>query len=124
MHLPIPYNGQIERAEQVILEAARRHTTKIAELSEDSLKELERRYVVKREELEPKVYYTLTDNWIQLAVRFITEDHGIRGLKDAISRDILREFTNAGIGIASGTYQVVGFPEVKVRVMDGAEKVK
>src|SRR5581483_7267538 len=29
MHLPIPYNGPIEKAEQIILEAARRHTTKI-----------------------------------------------------------------------------------------------
>lgn len=124
MHLPIPYNGQIQRAERIILDAARRHTTKIAELSEEALKELERRYVVKREELEPKVYYTLTDNWVQLAVRFITEDHGIRGLKDAMSRDILREFNSAGIGIASGTYEIVGFPEVKVRVMDGAEKVE
>lgn len=77
---------------------------------------------MKREELEPKVYYTLTDNWVELAVRFITEDHGIRKLKDAMSREILRELNSAGIGIASGTYEIVGFPEVKVRMVGDAEK--
>jgi small-conductance mechanosensitive channel len=118
MHLPIPYNGQIQKAEEIILAAARRHTLKIAELSEDALKELERRYVVKREELEPQVYYTLTDNWVQLTVRFIAEDHGIRNLKNAMSREILTEFDKAGIGIASSTYDIVGLPEVKVRVLE------
>lgn len=122
MHLPIPYNANISQAEKIILEAARRHTTKIAELGEEALLELERRYVVKREELEPRVFYTLTDNWVQLAVRFLTQDHGIRKVKDAMGRQILQEFSAAGIGIASGTYEVVGFPEVKVRLLDGASQ--
>jgi small-conductance mechanosensitive channel len=118
MHIPIPYGGDRKKAEQIMLAAARRHTTKIGELSQEAIEELERRYVVKREELEPRVYYRLTDNWVQLSVRFVTEDHGIRKLKDAMSREILDEFENSSISIASGTYEVVGFPEVKVRLVD------
>jgi small-conductance mechanosensitive channel len=114
MHLPIPYNGNRKKAEEIILEAAHRHTTKLAELSEEALKELERRYVVKREELQPRVFYKLTDNWVELSVRFIAEDHGVRKLKDAMSRTILDEFERSGINIASGTYDIVGLPEVKV----------
>ena len=36
-----------------------------------------------------------------------------------MSREILAEFARAGISIASGTYEIVGFPEVKVRMVDG-----
>jgi hypothetical protein len=47
-------------------------------------------------------------------------------MKDAISRDILAGLDEAGIGIASGTYDIVGLPPVHV-VMDegtgGRERV-
>ena len=36
--------------------------------------------------------------------------HRIRSAKDAMSRYILEELDRAGIGIASATYDIVGFP--------------
>lgn len=116
MHVPISYTADRARAEQIILDAVRAHTSKIAELGKEAIAELERRYFVKREELEPKVYLRLTDNWIELAVRFVVEDHGIREVKNRISRDILDAFDKAKIGIASGTYEVVGMPPLRVEV--------
>jgi small-conductance mechanosensitive channel len=116
MSLPIPYNANRRTAEQILLEAARKHTVKIAELSQEALEELERRYLVRRSELEPRVYIRLTDNWVEMSLRFISEDSGVRGLKDAMSRDILDGLEAAGIGLASGTYEIVGMPEVKVRM--------
>ena len=47
-------------------------------------------------ELRPRVYYRLTDNWLELTVRFVGPDHGIRELKDAMSREILDAFDEAG----------------------------
>ena len=35
-------------------------------------------------------------------------------LKDSMSRDILRAFDAAGIGIASATYDIVGFPPLRL----------
>ncbi len=116
MKLPIPYNADRRAAEQIILEAARRHTTKIAELGEEALRELERRYFIRQSELHPRVFCLLTDNWVEMSVRFITEEHGIRDIKDRMCREILEGFDQAGISIASGTYQVVGMPELQVRV--------
>lgn len=117
MHIPIPYGADLKRAEEILLDAARRHTTQIAELSADALQDLERRYVLRREELEPRVYVHLTDNWVGLAVRFVTQDAGVRKIKDAMSREILAAFQTAGISVASGTYEVVGMPELKVRML-------
>jgi small-conductance mechanosensitive channel len=116
MHVPIPYSGDRKLAEQIMLDAVRAHTEKLQELGEDALAELERRYFVKRSELNPKCYMRLTDNWIEIAVRFIVKEHGIRGVKDQISRQLLAEFDRAGIGIASGTYEVVGMPPLKVEI--------
>ncbi|MDQ6676444.1 MAG: mechanosensitive ion channel family protein [Acidobacteriota bacterium] len=117
LHLPIQYSADRKRAEAILLEAARRNTIRIADLSEPALKELERRYAIKSAELEPTVYLRLTDNWIEMAVRFIVEDYGVREVKSQMSREILDGFEQAGIGIASGTYDIVGLPTVKVQVI-------
>ena len=122
IRLPIRYDSDRNCAEQIIREAARRHTLPLSELGVAALQELERRYTVKHEEMEPRVYFRLTDNWIEMSVRFLTEEHGIRRIKDAISREILDNFDRSNIGIASGTYQVVGMPELRVRIASDNSK--
>ena len=79
-----------------------------------SLQELQRRYLLKPAELRPKVYYRLTDNWIELTVRFLVADHGVRAVKDAMSRDILTDLEQAGIKVASATVQIVGLPTLEI----------
>ena len=51
-----------------------------------------------------------------MAVRFIVDAHEVRGVKDLMSRDILDGFDAAKIEIASGTYEIVGMPELRVRI--------
>ena len=116
MRIPVPYGSDRNRAEQILMDSARRRTTKVRELGEEPLKELEKRYVIKREDLDPKVYYRLTDNWCEMAVRFIVDAHEVRAVKDKMSRDILDGFDEEKIEIASGTYQIVGMPELRVRI--------
>ena len=118
--IPIAYDTDMKQAEQIVLDVVRRLTIKISEVGETALVELERRYVVQRSELEPRVFARLTDNWVELSVRFITRDHGVRELKDKISREMLVGFKEAGIGIASGTYQIVGMPPISVKLESAA----
>jgi hypothetical protein len=59
---------------------------------------------------------------MELAVRFLCETRDIRGLKDRINREIMREFDAAGIGIASGTYEIVGVPPIRVESITGVPK--
>jgi small-conductance mechanosensitive channel len=122
MRLPVPFSADRNRAEEILLEAAGKHTVKIAEVSEEALREMERRYVMKSSELKPTVYWRLTDNWIEMTVRFIVPVAGIRGIKSQMSRDILNAFDKAGIGIASGTYEVVGMPPIKVQIVPAEAK--
>ncbi len=117
MRLPVPYTADRQRAEAILLEAAEKYTTRIAEMGEDSLRELERRFVMKRSEMQPQVYWRLTDNWLEMTVRFLVPDNGIRPIKSAMSREILAGFDQAGIAIASSTHDVVGMPPLRVELL-------
>ena len=59
----------------------------------------------------------ITDQRVELSARFLYGTQDIRGLKDKLSRDILRDLDAAGIAIASGTYEIVGVPPIKVETM-------
>jgi hypothetical protein len=83
-------------------------------MSREAIEEMKRRYFIEEPDIGPRVYYQLTDNWLLLTVRFICKDHGIRDLKDAMSREILTEIQKAKIEVASVTFELVGTPTVKV----------
>ena len=114
MRLPIPFSADRQQAERILLEAARRHTVRTTELSAEALRELRRRYFVDSADLEPRVYWRLTDNWLELSLRFVTRERGVREIKDAMTREILAELDAAGIPIASATVELTGVPPVRV----------
>lgn len=114
--IPVQYGADRGKAESILLEAAQTHTVKITQLGSEALREMQRRYFLKLEEMGPKVYCRLTDNWLELTVRFLVEDRGMREVKDAISREVLKNFDEAGISVASQTFDVVGMPRLQAEV--------
>lgn len=114
--IPITYSADLHRAEEILLAAARKLTMPARELGEKALADLERRFFLAPSDLEPRVFVRLTDNWVELTVRFITTDHGIRDVKDSMSREILQGFNQAGIGVASSTYDIVGMPPLTIKM--------
>jgi small-conductance mechanosensitive channel len=69
MVLPIDFHADRAAAERILLDSAMRHTIRIAELGEEALREMERRYFMKREDLRPRVYWRLTEGFLELTVR-------------------------------------------------------
>jgi small-conductance mechanosensitive channel len=116
MHFPIGYGADRARAESILLDIARRHTDPIVARAEPAFTRLRERYFVAEvAQLAPRVYQRMTDNWIELSLRFLAPVHGVRTLKDAMTRDILSAFEDAKIQIASATFEIVGLPTVRVR---------
>lgn len=107
--VPIPYRADRAAAEQILLEVANTQTVQLRDVSTEALRAMRRRYFVRMEDLRPKVYHRLTDNWLELTVRFVVEVRGVRDFKDAMSREILRRLDEAGIPIASSTVEVTQF---------------
>jgi small-conductance mechanosensitive channel len=114
MHLPISFKDDRNRAEHIILESVQRHTAEIRNMAQPELDRLKAQYFIEAADIQPRVFLRITDNWVELSVRFLCSTHDVRGLKDRISRDILSGLEAAHIGIASGTYEIVGFPPVKI----------
>jgi small-conductance mechanosensitive channel len=115
MSLPISYTANRAKVEQILLEAATRHQARIDSMEKDDIQELQRRYyVINLEDFQPRVFYRMTDNWLELSVRFITEAHGVRSVKDQMAREILDAMEAAGIGLASATFELVGIPPLRI----------
>ena len=114
IRLPVSYSDDRAKAETILLEAAQRHAVQEDEIPQHHIAQLERRYGIRIGNVTPKVYWRLTDNWLELAVRFLSPDHGTREIKDAMSREILGRLDQAGIGIASATYEITGLPVLTV----------
>lgn len=114
MQLPISYKDNRTAAEKILLNAAQKETVSIEEMADPVLQTLRERFLLLPIDLAPRVYWRLTDNWVELTVRFLVKDHDIRGLKDRMSREVIGELDKAGIGIASGTYEIVGMPPLQV----------
>ena len=75
----------------------------------------EQHYHLDSVDIAPRVFWRLTDNWLEMTVRFLSKPHGTRSIKDEMGRDILAALDEAGIGIASATYDIVGLPPITLR---------
>jgi small-conductance mechanosensitive channel len=114
MHLPVPYDADRSRAERDMLDAARGHAVSLEEMGGARLDRLQRVYFINRTDLERRVYWHLTDNRLELSVRVLTHEHGVRQVGDIISREIPDGLDQAGIAAASSRYDIVGFPPVRI----------
>jgi small-conductance mechanosensitive channel len=112
--VPIAYRDDHARAEQALLAAARPHALDPRGFAPEVLHHLKERYDLALDDFAPRVYWRLTDNWLEMTVRLLVHDRGIRDVKDQMSRALLAELDKAGIGIASSTSEIVGMPVLRV----------
>lgn len=67
---------------------------------------MRRSFPIPPTDLEPRVFLRATDNWIELAARFVVPVRTARGAKDEISREVIGALQAAGIEVASATSTV------------------
>jgi small-conductance mechanosensitive channel len=102
--VPIPYGADWKLAERILLEEAERISSGTE--AQDAVRRLETRYPVPKTEVEPRVFVQMTDNWMQLAARFVIPVRQSRTLKSEMTRRVRERFDEAGLPIASTTMDV------------------
>ena len=112
--LAIAYRDDHAAVERMLLDAAHRHAADVSKMAATEMAQLERLYNMPHASMEPKVFWRMTDNWLELSVRFLVPDHGARDVKDLMARDLVPALHEAGIEIASSTIEITGFPPMKV----------
>jgi len=105
--VPVRYSSDYAAAEKALTGAARKHACTCEQLGAEEARRLEERFGIAIDEIDPRVFWRITQDWLELTVRFLGPDHGIRGIKDKMSRDILREFERQGIAIGAVRQQAV-----------------
>jgi small-conductance mechanosensitive channel len=113
IQIPVPYSADRKRAESILLEAAQSVTEKIQREAEPYKVRMNEHYHLELTSLAPRVYFKITDNWLEMSLRFIVQDRFSREVKDHVARAILRGFDEAKIAIASATIDIVGFPPMR-----------
>lgn len=102
--IPIAYRGDWHSAERIMNdEVARIAASEDAELA---IAEMVKRYPVARTEVESRVFIRATDNYLELAARFVVPVRTARWATDALTRRVLGRLEEAGIQVASETQDI------------------
>ncbi len=71
-------------------------------------------YPLKEIKVELTVYVAMTDNWIEITLRFVVDAQGRRRVKGQLYRDLLQHFqVEESIMVAPTTIEIVGFPQLE-----------
>jgi small-conductance mechanosensitive channel len=117
---PLHFHQDFAKAEEIILAAAGRHAQTAKGLGEAEVGRLEDRFGINVGEINPRVFWRVTENWLELTVRFLGPDHGVRDIKDHITREVMAGFDKAGIAIAAVRQEAVEMPK-STRAKRGAD---
>ena len=120
IHLPVPYKADHARAEHILLDAAIEATRQVCDAARPAIHAFNAKYGAAMEQPDARVYWRLTDNWLELTVRFVVPERGVRDIKDRMARQIVRALADAGIEVASTTLEITGLPPVDVRQRTGS----
>ena len=71
-------------------------------------------YPLKETKVELTVFVAMTDNWIEITLRFVVDAQGRRRVKGQLYRDLLQHFqVEESIMVAPTTIEIVGFPQLE-----------
>jgi small-conductance mechanosensitive channel len=99
--IPVAFHQDFSRAEQIMLDAANAQAQTAKRMGKEEVRRLEDRFGIDAGDIEPRVFWRITEDWLELTVRFLGPDHGIRKIKDQMTRDIIAGFEKANILIAA-----------------------
>jgi small-conductance mechanosensitive channel len=82
--------------------------------AERAIATMAQRYPVPLAEVEPRVFVRATDNWMELAARFVVPVRTARSVKSDLTKRVRDRFDEAGVEISSSTSEVsIRLPETQ-----------
>ncbi len=106
IEIPVTYSTDWRRAIEILDAISREETRDITSLAEQEISRIGERYYLPRRDIEPAVYVTITDNWVNLSLRYVTYVKERRIMRAKLNRMILDAFSKENIEISSSTQTV------------------
>ncbi|MGD8969336.1 MAG: mechanosensitive ion channel [Anaerolineae bacterium] len=112
--IPITYDSDWRQAREIMLDHAEEYTAHLQEEAQARLQRLMKRYPVHEQSVQPRLYIVMTDNWIELTLRYVVEVRERRNVMGRLHNELLQHFDELpDITVASATFEIVGFPPLK-----------
>lgn len=109
--IPVTYESDIDRAQDIVQTVIEEETAGMAEHASEEIGEIRKKYFMSRRETRSRLYTELTDNWVNVHARYITDARKRRETHNAVSERILEEFEAADdVEVASQTIAITRFP--------------
>jgi small-conductance mechanosensitive channel len=105
--VPVRYSSDHAAAEKCIVSAAAKHALSRDKIGDEEVKRLEQRFGIDVGEIDPSVFWRITEDWLEMTVRFLGPDHGIRRIKDQMTREMMAGFARDGVEIGATRQEAV-----------------
>jgi small-conductance mechanosensitive channel len=113
--IPITYTSDWHTAAEIMLDHGQTYTAHLQGEAQSGLKAIDARYPALEElTVAPTLYTIMTDNWIELTLRYVVDARQRRAVKGDLHRELLSHFEEEpAITVASMTVEIVGFPPLE-----------
>jgi hypothetical protein len=118
--IPITYDSDWRRAGEIILDHGQEYSACFQDQAQTELSGMMERYPLHDTSVGPMLYIVMTDNWIEMTLRYVVDARERRTVKGQLHRELLQHFeSEPTITVASATFEIVGFPPLKSDVAYG-----
>jgi small-conductance mechanosensitive channel len=111
----LTYESNYKKAQEMIKRIAHEISGPFKEVAKNELINMEEKYLINPADVEETIYTKITDNWIDLRLRYVVDPRKRRLVRHTLSEKILEGLLpEKDIKIASATFEIVGFPPLKI----------
>ena len=106
--LQITYDSDCKKAHTKIYNIVKKETEIIAEQADKEISKLGEKYYLSKKPVEPVIFFTITENWLNFNIRCVTDTRERRIIRDKLNRLIWEELEKSqDIKIASENIDVM-----------------
>ncbi|MDQ7826024.1 MAG: mechanosensitive ion channel [Candidatus Eremiobacteraeota bacterium] len=123
--VPVKYGSDWKLAKRLFKEAADEVMKEHTEVARTAWEHMVKNYRIENASVEPKVWMTANDNWIEFTVRYVVDFKERRDARDRIFTRILEEVegSRGAVGLASATFHLVEAPVFTVKLRDAPSDI-
>ena len=116
LNLPIRYGSDLDLAKKIVVSVAQETLSEYVQNSIAQWKSVVNKYYIEDAQVDPTLAITMTDNWVQLNLRYIVDYKKRRITKHLLNEEIGKRIqkTNGKVKLASATFEIVNIPTVHI----------
>jgi small-conductance mechanosensitive channel len=105
--LPITYASNLEKTSQILLDVGGEYSREFLAGAQSQLEEIQRYFLLPSIEVKPAVFVRVTDNWLELSMRYVTDPKKRRIATNFIFTEVFKRIgQHDDIQIASSSMEV------------------